>query len=209
MKQVRSTNRSEHMTKVAEQSTFRSRPRVLFVQAGPAPPSSDPATNMFAHLSRVCQGDVVTVSWVRDKSKAKAIEEQVRLANGGIGYHATYSTQWPFLPRMLWQFLFYVVVGLYRSARYGRYDVVFTYGPFKTGLAGWIVARLTGAKLVVDMPVNPNRTWTLADTHEITLETRVKRFLADRVVPFLLRRADGVKLLYPDQLPAEIGRAHV
>ncbi|MBX9856001.1 MAG: glycosyltransferase [Gemmatimonadaceae bacterium] len=203
MKDLSSINESQLATKITGLSEAADLPRVLFVQAGPAPPPSDPATNMFAHLSRVCQGDVVTVSWLRSRAEARVVEKQVREANFRIGYQATYTAHWPFAARMLWQFLFFVTVGLYNTLRYGRYDLVFTYGPFKTGLAGWLVARLSGAKLVIDMPVNPNRTWTKADTDRITLEARIKRALADLVVPFLVRTADAVKLLYPNQLPIQ------
>lgn len=178
-------------------------PRVLFIQAGPAEPPVNSATNMFHHLSSVCSGDLLSVWWEQDSQVARSRRKEIVEASGGIGFHYSLTSSWPFLARMIWQFLFYVIKGLQLSIFGGRYDVIFAYGPFKTGLAGWIIATLTGARLIIDMPVNPNRTWTKADTDKLSLEARVKRTLANAFVPFLLKRASLVKLLYPGQLDAQ------
>ena len=175
------------------------RPRLLFIHSGPTPPYHDPRRNGLYHLSEHFDGDLVTVSWdtgryVRSRRAAD------REALGGFGYHATSSTRLPDLVRMVWEFCYYFVTGLTLSIRRGRYDAIVAYGPFKTAVAGLLVGFFTRAPLIVEVPGNPNRSFTF----DSSLVSRIKRKLADWLLPFIFRSADHLHLLYPGQL----GRLH-
>lgn len=87
-----------------------------------------------------------------------------------------------------------------RESQSGRQiDLVITYDPLRTGLVGWIVARLTRAGLVIE--VNGDYT-ALANYAEIKnpVQRWLKRRLCIAVERFILARANGIKLLYPDQI---------
>ena len=171
------------------------RPRLLFIHPGPIPPYHDARRNALSHLAERFDGDLVTVTW-ESRATVRARRAADREALGGFGYHATSSTFQPDAVRLVWEFLFFFLRGLGLSLRHGRYDVVVAYGPFKTGLAAWLIARLTGSRLVLEVPGNPRRSFTF----DGSAVTRVKRWLADRMIPFMLSRADHLHLLYPTQI---------
>jgi glycosyltransferase involved in cell wall biosynthesis len=173
--------------------------RVLFIHPGPVPPHADPQKNALFHLSKHLHGDLITTWWEpsHKEGREKAVAHQRNL--GRFRYVYTLTTRWPGLVRMVYQTGFYIVQGLLGTLRHGRYDAIVAYAPFKTGLSGYVLKVLTGAPLVIEVPVNPAQSFT--DTR--TFEARVKRKLADVFVPFLLRRADHVKLFFPGQIDAE------
>ena len=74
-----------------------------------------------------------------------------------------------------------------------KYDVIVSYGPYTTSLAGLMLSRLTGAKLVIDMPGHPFESYS----YYPGVLPRIKKHVSRVLVPALLKRADMVKLLYP------------
>jgi glycosyltransferase involved in cell wall biosynthesis len=87
-------------------------------------------------------------------------------------------------------------MGLGLSRSRGPYDAIICYGPFKCGIAGWIISRLTGAKLIIEVPGPPTEGFIF----DRGLWGKLKLYLARAYVPFLLRRAQGLRLYYPGQL---------
>lgn len=169
--------------------------RLLFIHPGQIPPFHEARRNALFHLADRFDGDLVTVTW-ESRAHVRARREADRAALGGFGYHATSSAFLPDAVRLVWEFGFFLVRGLTLSLVQGRYDAVVAYGPFKTSLAAWIVARVTGARFVLDVPGNPRRSFTF----DGSAVTRAKRWLADRLTPFMLSRADHLHLLYPTQI---------
>jgi glycosyltransferase involved in cell wall biosynthesis len=176
------------------------RPRVLFLHPGTSPPHADPRRNMLYHLSQCCEGDLVTTRWkVPDDHGADGPARFETL--GDFGYHATLSTELPALIRTAWNAAYTFWTGLRLSRRNGRYDVIVTYGPYTLSVIGWMLKSLTGARLVVEVPGPPTEGFLF----DGGLLGNLKLRLARRLVPFLLRKADGTRLYYSwqlDDLPA-------
>ena len=86
-----------------------------------------------------------------------------------------------------------------RHYRRRRYDLVIANNPLSCGLLALAVSRLTGAKLVVE--VNGDYAYAFRfDQEQATFGSRWRHRVAQVLVPFVLRHADGVKLLYKGQI---------
>jgi glycosyltransferase involved in cell wall biosynthesis len=101
--------------------------------------------------------------------------------------------------RLALRAVFTVVMGLYLHLFRKRLDVIITYDPFVTGLLGYILSLLTGAKLVVEV----NNDFANPDNWRETGEKKgpgVKAAAALRIAAFVMSRSDRVKLLFPTQV---------
>jgi glycosyltransferase involved in cell wall biosynthesis len=170
--------------------------RILFIHAGPVPPNRDPQKNLQFHISGICEGDLVSTHWGRPEDYRDRSVAEVYDTLGSFHYHATFSTRVRKPLKLFWDLGYYVRMGLGLSKSKGTFDVIVTYGPFTCSIAGWIISRLTGAKLVVEVPGPP----TDGFLFEKGLLSKIKLHVARTYVPSLLRRADGVRLYYPSQL---------
>jgi glycosyltransferase involved in cell wall biosynthesis len=86
-----------------------------------------------------------------------------------------------------------------------KFDLVSTYDPLKTGFVGVICAKILGAKFAPEVNgVYASSAEYMDDKN--SLPTKIKR----RVYPFLqsivLYAADGVKLLFPEQIDSFCGK---
>ena len=172
--------------------------RILFIDAGPVPPSLHPRKNKQFHLSEICEGDVISTQWGRRKDFAGKSKSLADVYNtlGSFRYHATFSLSIPKLLRIFWNLGYFLRQGLALSRAQGRYDAIISYGPFTCSIAGWIVSRLTGAKLIIEFPGPPTEGFVF----EEGLLNKIKLHVARLLVPHLLRRADGLRLYHPNQL---------
>ena len=71
-----------------------------------------------------------------------------------------------------------------------------------TGLCALLIAKLTGAKTIIEVQGNFKKAFNYGaqGTVEPKLMGKIKLFLADNIVPFVLKKADAVKLEYSTQL---------
>ena len=147
--------------------------------------------NRFHHLARLFDGDVLQPAWRRDEPHLGSL--------AGIRFHYTNSAEHPAVLRPVWDLVFYLVAAWRLLRRGARYDCVIAFGFFKTALAGWLLARLSGARFILEVAVRQERIVKLSDR-------RSSRFtrLADRAriafAGFLLGRADRLRLMYPGQI---------
>lgn len=167
--------------------------KVLFLHPGSVPPHDDERRNMHAHLSRYCTGDVVTTRWTLPEDAVGPVQFDTL---GDFSYHATRSTRLPPLIRTLWNVSYMFRKGLSLSRSRGSYDAIVSYGPYSLSIVGWILRSLTGSRLVVEVPGPPTEGFQF----EPGVISRLKLFLARRIVPFLIRRADATRLYYGWQL---------
>jgi glycosyltransferase involved in cell wall biosynthesis len=173
--------------------------RILYLSPGPAPPIKEPLKNQFYHLSRYLSGDILSPLWgKKDHSSRKAIEE-INAACGRFQFHPTYSFNFPDMIKVIWDLCFYVFKGLLLHYSKGPYDVIIAYGPFKTGLAGVFLKLLTGTRLIVEIPGNPKKSFQF-DSDSTSIGAKIKGLLGYGLTPFIVDKADHVKLLYPGQL---------
>jgi glycosyltransferase involved in cell wall biosynthesis len=170
--------------------------KVLFLGPGPVPPSLDPRKNLQFQISEFCEGDVVTKHWgsPRDYRGQPLAERYDTL--GSFRYHATFSERIPKPLRTAWELAYLLRKGLELSRARGPSDVIVAYGPFTFALAGWLLRRWTGARLVIEVPGPPLGGFAF----ESGLRNRLKSRLARLYVPRLLRSADALRLYFPNQL---------
>jgi len=173
--------------------------RILYLSPGHAPPQKNRKKNRFYHLSRYLSGDLLSPIWGRKSLKSLRTIKEVNLAMGNFQYHVTFSSRLPKIIKILWDVLFYVFKGLYLHYFKERYDVIITYGPFKTGFAGYLLKKLTRTKLIIEVPGNPKKTFLL-DSKTLGTIDKLKSKIGDLLVPSITNRADHIKLLYPTQL---------
>lgn len=80
-----------------------------------------------------------------------------------------------------------------------RFDAIVTYDPLKSGLIGHGVARATKAPLIVEVNGDYTAAANYADIRNPVLRW-LKRRLFIATERFVLRRANGIKLLFPEQI---------
>jgi glycosyltransferase involved in cell wall biosynthesis len=174
----------------------RKKYRVLFIHPGAVPPNRDPRKNLHYHISGFCEGDLISTLWGRRRDLGDKSPEEVYNTLGSFRYHATFSVGIPQPFKMFWYMIYYLRKGLELSRTGGPFDVISCYGPFRCAIAGWIISRLTGAKLIIEVPGPPTEGFIF----EPGLWSKIKLRVARLYVPYLLRRADGLRLYYPTQL---------
>jgi glycosyltransferase involved in cell wall biosynthesis len=173
--------------------------RMLYLSPRHSLPPKDPQKNMFYHLSRYFSGDLLAPTWWKKNPEGM---KRIRDANAGMGnfqYRVTFSSELPNLIKIFWDIFFYVFEGLYLHYFKGKYDVIVVYGPFKTGLAGYLLKVFTGAKFILRIPGNYKKAY-LYESEKLAIMERVKHKISSLVLPFILNRADHLNLLYPGQL---------
>jgi glycosyltransferase involved in cell wall biosynthesis len=101
------------------------------------------------------------------------------------------------------KYVFFFVTSLYKTLyshyRHSKYDVIIAREPQLAGPMALLISKLTGTKLIVELNGNyaSSYVWEDSDTESIR---RVKRLLSSKIIPFVLKRADGIKLLYEKQI---------
>ena len=183
--------------------------RILYLSPGPAPPNKNPQKNQFYHLSRYFSGDLLAPIW-SNKNNPKIIKtiKEVNAAMGNFQYHATFSSRLPGFIKTLWDIFFYLCKGLYLHCLKKKYDVIVSYGIFKTGLAGYLLKKLTRTKLIIEVPGNPRKSF-IFDSVTPGILNKIKTKISDFLLPFIINRANHVKLLYPKQLDGYENIRHV
>lgn len=155
-----------------------------------------PAKNPLFFLSKYFAGDYLAIWWVDSDEEARERVKGMREALGRFDFHWTRSYRYPPLIRELWDLGFFVGKGLSLAVKHGRYDAIVTYGPYRTGLAGYILRLLTGSPLILEIPGNPRRSMNFGTGRLAKLKARAAPALAS----FLVRRADHLWLRYPTQI---------
>jgi glycosyltransferase involved in cell wall biosynthesis len=174
----------------------RRRLRILYIYPETMGLSPDPATNPLHFLSDRLEGDYVAIWVVGDVATAGARVAAINAASGRFRFHWSRFRQFPLGLRRLWDFAFWLYKGVTLSLRHGRYDAIVAYGPFTTALAGMVIRLVTGAKLIVEFPGHPFRSYELYPGWA----ARLKRRIAPFWTRFIALAADHVRLLYSSQL---------
>ncbi len=172
--------------------------RILYLSPGPTPYPKDPNRNIFFHLSKYFEGDVLSPIWGKKSNDSIALIKKIDLAMDKFNYHVTFSFNIPPLIKTLWDISFYLLKGLkiYKS---NKYNIIVTYGFLKTGIAGILLKILTGAKLIIEVPGNPKKIY-IFDKQNPSLLDILKNRTINMLIPYIIRKADHLKLLYPNQL---------
>lgn len=178
------------------------KPRILFLGGGPFFPDSIPNLEKFQALSEYFDGEILT-----PMIGSTGID---RLGNFRLNTY-TYVQNSSIL-RNAYAFASIVFRGLGISLRRGRFDVIISPNPLSTGLAGLLLARLSGARSVIEVNGNFESAFKFGreGQSEVTWMDRLKERVSKVIIPFSLRRASVVKLVYRHQLdPLGIGQGRI
>ncbi|PCI14590.1 MAG: hypothetical protein COB71_02615 [Thiotrichales bacterium] len=158
---------------------------ILFISPGPTyRPKSEAFQREYINLSEAGHSGYVF--------STSSVNEAMQI--GRFSYLAMKSNE------SIWSTIRY----FYYCAREARklktkVDLVVTYDPLKTGLIGLIVSRILGAKLVVEVNgVYTSPAEWLDGGHK--LSSKIKKALYPKIMKFVLKRADAIKLLYRSQI---------
>lgn len=168
--------------------------RVLYLYPDTLGPQLQPERNALYHLSRHFAGDFLAV-WVCDPPEV----DQVPALSRALGRFEFDWLPWNRQdgPRKSFGDLRGMLArGRALARARGGYDLIVAYGPYRVGVAGAILKRLTGARLILEFPGRPLPPPSLGGGRA----SGVKRAIARRVVRAVARAADHWRLLYPTQL---------
>jgi glycosyltransferase involved in cell wall biosynthesis len=173
--------------------------RILYIASGPAPLQEEPLKNKFYYLSEYFAGDILHPIWgIKGPNAARRIKA-IKRSCGDFRYNYTFSFHLKKPVRFIKEFFFYVYKGLEIYFSKNKYDVIIAYGPFLTGVVGYILKLSTGKKLIIELPGNPKKSYIL-DDNKVNFIKSFKSKAGKIITKFLIKHADHIKLLYPQQI---------
>jgi glycosyltransferase involved in cell wall biosynthesis len=115
------------------------------------------------------------------------------------GYRISVGAYRSFVIRQLIRSLFVLSRGVALHVRRRRVDVIIAQDPFGTGLLGYLVSRLIGARLIVEVNNDFSNTanWNISAW---SLAAYLKAVWVRLVGALIMNRADAVIAIYPGQL---------
>ncbi len=179
----------------SDMKTLEPRTPILCLLPGPMPLSENLGDHEFWTLSKYFHGFILSPVW-KGGEAAEAGKPRARF--GGFDYYTKYTLYYPAPLRVFMNFFFYVMKGRAVHKQI-PIEIIVAYGPFTTAWAGYILKKLTGAKLIVEFPGNPLNSFIL-NAAEPRLVDRIKTWVARLASPLAVRMADHVRLLYKEQL---------
>lgn len=163
------------------------KPTILFISPGPTMGAhSDVYQSQYKGLSDKYRGFILTTSYQPEVFS--------------IGDFTYTSMKYSASPVRVLRFAFFCLrkaLGL--VFRRQKVDLVCTYDPLLTGLIGRLVSRLLRARFAPEVNGVYTSPFEWVDAPD-DLRTKLKRRLYPLVMRVVLRRSDGIKLLYPGQL---------
>lgn len=144
-----------------------------------------------ASLSTFSQGFVLTSGWAKSGARIGSYEVVTTLYESDTALQR-FRASWRFFARG-----FSLLLSAKRRGT--PFDALITYDPLATGLIGWFLAALFGVRLICE--VNGDYTAVANFMHVPGSRRRAaKRWAAGALARFVLRRAGGIRTLYPSQL---------
>ena len=173
--------------------------RILYIAPGPAPLQENPKKNKFYYLSKYFAGDILHPIWGIKGPNAKRRIKAIKRSCGNFRYNYTFSFHLKKPVRFIKELFFYVYKGLEIYFSKNKYDIIIAYGPFMTGVVGYILKLITGKKLIIELPGNPKKSFLL-DDKKVNFLKSVKSKAGEILTKFLIKHGDHIKLLYPEQI---------
>ncbi|MHB8481159.1 MAG: glycosyltransferase family 4 protein [Nitrospiria bacterium] len=169
--------------------------RLLFLTLGPYfPADAIPVKEKYKFMSRLFTGDVFGIVHKKEFRNFNLSNFVLR------GIYLPKLSRQSSVIRVLAYSIISIVFSVYlHYFRKRKYDVIISNEPIVTGVLALIISKLTGAKFIVEVNGNFRSAFSV-DSKNIGLIHRLKHKYASVVTPFVLSRADGVKLVYFNQI---------
>ena len=170
---------------------------ILFLGSGPFAlekrPGKDKLTYFSKHAFCTFLTPVNQATLEKTGLKPVNVSENLRL----IPF--VYESENPFKRNLL---SFYHIISkalMLNDQKTDPYSVVISNNPMITGLCAVIVSKLTGAKSIIEVNGDFKFSFTY-DLNQNSLLALLKKSVGKRLMKFVLKNADGIRLLYPGQL---------
>lgn len=155
----------------------------------------DVVLDFMGALSSRFTGDYVTV-WPHARAPNAAEDKRrIEASFGDFRFHYIPPSRLPPILKQLRDMSFFVWTGL-RLMRRCRYDIIVAYAPYRTGAAAYVLHLLTGVRVIVEYPINPNTVFGF----DRSLVGRIKHRLSPAMARWMARRVNRILVLYPTQL---------
>lgn len=171
-------------------------PRLMFIGSGPFRPVSQPLETLkHEYFSRYFDGDIITSI---NHSRHMALKKI-----GRFGYHP-FVVSGNTLKRNITSMCKYYKKAKELHKKNGKYDMVIAPNPLLTGIISLAIGKMVGAKVIIEVNGNFESAFKYGTTGEPDppLVERLKEVFSRLLIPFVLKRADRVKLLSDNQLDA-------
>jgi len=142
------------------------------------------------------EGDYLGIWAKMDAPDAAKDRRRIEAGFGKFGFHPARPSRLPFGLRQIRDLWFFVSTALVLTRQRGCYDVVVTYAPYRTGLAGLLIKWLTGARLIIEFPLDPSRVFR----YDHSATGRLKHLVSPGFARWMARKADRIMVLYPQQV---------
>lgn len=160
---------------------------IIYINPGPIyRPRIDSYQDEYKNLSKYFRGYLFTTSSVQEE-----------LSIGSFRYMSM-KTDESILSSV--RFMYFCIKNAIKLRIKGeRVDLVDAYDPIKTGLYALMVSRILRAKCAVQVNGVYTSSAEWVDDAD-TLTTRIKKTIYPVIMGFVLKRVDGIKLLFDDQI---------
>ena len=166
---------------------------ILFMQTGPMMPDiTGKIKTKYDYFSLFASGFIVTP--VAKDEKYLQID---RIGKFDIFSFYYYSGN-PIIRNLIYAIRVFIAVAKY--TRENNINFVVSPNPLFCGLIALLIRSFTGAKVIVEVNGNFEAAFTVEERKNISLWARAKYKISMILIPFVLRRADKIKLVYSHQL---------
>ncbi len=173
--------------------------RFLYLVPPPLPPERDVRLNKTTYIGEILPGDALQPVWWHTEDEARTKLGAYPIFTSGRFRHHLFL--WAPLrgPVRVFRTLAFYISTARRIHREEPIAVIMCYGTNWNGLAAVVIKWLTGAKLVAEIPGVPHHAFVM-EVQQPTWRDYAKRWVAERMMSFVVSRSDRTKLLYPQQL---------
>ncbi len=176
--------------------------RLLFLSLGPFYyPDQIPLKDKFALLSTLYSGDIFAVLNNREFNRARLSRFELH------GLYLPTKIRRTTVVRNAAFAVFALVTGAYRHWFRKKYDVILAPDPLVSGLIAIALRYLTGARVIVEIRGQFESAFRF-EGNQRGFKARLRWLYVSHVLPYVVSKADGVKLLYAEQLRAFEAMVH-
>ena len=168
--------------------------KILFVGSGPADPENIPMQEKYKSFSRFFEGYIVSPVDPTGYKEYLNIKQIGKFKFFPFKYHVGNS-----FIRNIKYFIFtvYKTLKLHYSGQ--KYNIIISPNPLMTGIIALLVGKITSSKVIVEVNGNFDSAFK-KDKAKTNYTEIIKHYVSKIILPFVLTKADMVKLVYKDQL---------
>jgi len=165
-------------------------------------PTAKANQRRFLELSKTSHGEIFCTIW-EDRFRGQSIGNfQLRALRLPMWLSGVGAAKSAVRSALYVLFVIASVAGM-RLRRKDKANLLIATDPIKSGSLAKIAGKVLGAAYAVELNGNYYASMALSDKSVAPWFVRMRTWLATTIIPWVVHKADAVKLLYPTQLPPE------